>query len=213
MPHTHYRGFWICNTRQNRRKVDKFLDGETYTIRPGAVSIAPKPLFTGLDYDLLPQIIEEEGVPLILEEEVLKHIRDVVVHDIRCILDKFSPQASVQAKADVCREFLRQLVKCHPLITSAVDQWNWRNFLVELRHKLLEYCRSGVSEAFLVFGLYFPKMCTREIQPFFNFKGSCYTDAHWLSLELDPQFNKLGYKMFYMSGFNRNWRKYPFNAF
>lgn len=81
-----------------------------------------------------------------------------------------------------------------------------------MRDRLLEWCQGGLTEAYLTFGRLFPNMCTREIQPYFNFYGkngasTVYTDDHWYDLLDDRDFGPLTSKVYLMSGFNRMWRR------
>lgn len=124
--------------------------------------------------------------------------------DISDAMDEFNKtDIGTAARVACLRKVLRLVVVAYENISNK----RWLGFLRTLYHKLLEFCQNGISEAYLTFSLFFPEMCTREIQPVFNFKTIYYSDGHLDDLSDDPVFGPLAKKVRYMSGYNKLWRQ------
>jgi hypothetical protein len=188
--HIKYRDFWIRNTKTNRKTVDGFLK----TTMP----FKNDKWHLGTRSGIYPQ--PGSG------EQVLMSLKDAVLEQSAIVKEAVGRHE----EAKKLRELLRPLVKAHPYITVISPHLRrLKNVMAAVRNALIEYCQDGVSEAYLVFHLYFPSMCTREIQPFFNYKASrssVYTDDNWHSILTDVDFGPLSKDALYMSGFNRMWR-------
>lgn len=161
--HRPYHGFWIKDTKRNRRKVDQFLalecqdfsDEVKNTMTPEQVQIMKKIVYNG---------------------------REITVEQIRYVI-RF-------------------------MVMGYYDT----RMLKTVRNMLIKWCGYGITEAYLTFNMFFPEMCNREIQPYFNFKFKhhniqVYTDDHWYELLDDPIFGTLSEPVYFLSGFNRMWRE------
>lgn len=203
--HRDYRGFWIRYTKQNRLTVDQFL------LRwqgPNPMLPARTDPEVQWTYQTLDKFIDSINE---CEDEYVRHVRHVQVYrrirdDILDVCYECDGIAvGSEDRAECIRKALRLVVQAYPAIKACHV---WDSFQHNaLKNKLLYLCQKGLSEAYLTFSLFFPEMCTREIQPTFNFKTIYYSDDHLDELRIDPVFGPLAKNMRYMSGYNKQWRQ------
>jgi hypothetical protein len=144
--------------------------------------------------------------------------RGLPANEIQLMLDFVAFYAQIRAilnlaeaahgeERTVCiRKMMRTLIEMYVKLQSLFSAGHMRRFQLTMRDKLLELCTQGVSEAYLAFSAFFSNMCTSEIQPWFNFSSHRYTDEHWYSLQHDPVLRPVAEQVYYLSGFNREWR-------
>jgi hypothetical protein len=83
---------------------------------------------------------------------------------------------------------LRWFIKSHALLLGHDE------FLHTIKQRALVFCSGhGIIEAYLTLWLFWPEMCTEEIQPWFPFCSdkSYYSEEHFLELKNDPDFGPL----------------------
>jgi len=149
----------------------------------------------------------QQPVVITPEEKVfIKKIEDLLMKK----LAEVESALGREAKAYFCGRVFRTVVHEHPIISRRVK---WEKFVDKVKIKMIEMCNEGMIEAYIAFSVYFPEMCTREIQPFFFFGGrnkktsigekSVYSDRRLCSLLKDPVFGTHAAVMMNMT--NREW--------
>lgn len=101
---------------------------------------------------------------------------------------------------------LKQVLRDHVIYHDMISAYHKKHKCLDEAciRALLGYCRKGITEAFLVFSLYYPKMCNKDIQPYF-LRGpkSLYSDLQWFAITHDPVYKDLAVQCYFLSGFNR----------
>lgn len=197
--HCTYRGFWIRDTVWNRTIVDNFLAPQA-----DASNTTPCPQLSVLQMKD-PSAIADAA-------------RGLPASEIQLMLDFIASYLQIKADLDLSmslhgeernvsmRKLIRNLIEKYVGLQSLFGAGHMRKFQLVMRDKLLQMCAQGISEAYLAFSAFFSNMCTREIQPWFNFSSRHYTDEHWYSLQHDPVLRPVAEQVYYLSGFNRMWR-------
>jgi len=198
--HCIYRGFWIRDTKWNRTIVDNFLAPQANT----SSNTVPHPRLT----------VAQMSDPCAIADAVMGLPADKIQHilyfvaiytQIRADLN-LSMASHGKERVTYHRKMVRNMIKMYVMLQSLFSAGYMRKFQLVVRDKMLEMCAKGLSEGYLAFSVFFSNMCTREIQPWFNFSSSHYTDEHWYSLQHDPVLRPVAEQVYYMSGFNREWR-------
>lgn len=197
--HCTYRGFWIRDTEWNRTIVDNFLAPQANA----SSNTTPPHLPVAEMRDPSAVADAARGLPPSEIQNMLDFIAFYL--QIRADLDLTMSLHGEERNASM-RTMVRNLVKMYVKLQTLFSAGHMRKLQLVIRDKLLQMCAQGISEAYLGFSAFFSNMCTREIQPWFNFSSRHYTDEHWYSLQHDPVLRPVADQVYYLSGFNRMWR-------
>jgi len=197
--HCYYRGFWIRNVSWNRTIVDNFLS-------PQAADASNTVPFSNLskavgDHRSIAKAAR--GLPASAMQVMLNFV--AIYAQLRVLLSDVKKTSGAVRNA-LIRRTMRALIDLYVEIRSLFDAGYMMRLKHVIRDKTLELCAQGISEAFLAFSVFFPTLCTSEIQPWFNFSSLHYSDAHWYTLKDDRVLRPVAEQVYYLSGFNREWR-------
>lgn len=203
--HRSYRNFWIRDTYKNRQAVDRFYaELEALPDRPASsgFSKSKDPTFfdsctdSQLD-EIEAQLAESNDTTSLFAKQFKKY----VVKAIQVGLD--SDGSTLEARIRRAGESMRLSSQFHKTIMRWAE---WNKFRKVLIKKTIEMMNEGLVEAYLTFKIYHPEMVTREIQPYFNFKGNAYSDDRWVEVVTNDFWKPYVKDVYFMSGFNRFWR-------
>ena len=148
--------------------------------------------------DALNELIKKSDT----ESYLYKQYRAFVVNSVKKELD--SDGSTLEARITRAGESFRSVVKHNRFL--AWDKLNFAKFLRVFTYKCLELMKDGLVEGYLAFKVFYPKMVSTEIQPYFNFKGKAYSDDRWVSIVTNDFWKPYVKDVYFMSGFNRFWR-------
>jgi len=196
--HCYYRGFWIRNTRWNRATVNSALAAQVDDV----TNKMPVRLTTEQMHDPCAIADAARNVPGHTKQHLLDCVASTLL--ISSSIEAMPPSGPERVQG--MRKLMRSLIERHVSLQPLFDAGYMLRFQVVMHNKLLELCAKGLSEAFLAYSVYFPSTCTVEIQPWFKFSSQYYTDEHWYTLKDDPVLRPVAEQVYYLSGFNREWR-------
>jgi len=128
--------------------------------------------------------------------QVITSEEKAIIKKVKDLLEKTESAEGRDAKAYFCGKVFREMIREHTIISGG-DRWE--KLVDQIKIKTLEMCSTeGMIDAYIAFSVYFPEMCTREIQPFLFFGGrtkktstgenSVYSHRRVCELLKDPVF-------------------------
>jgi hypothetical protein len=219
MHHIIYRSFWIKDTKKNHDSVDQFY-GESLSAMTVKVKVKGKvkgkmvirrSLFCsenklGLNLDIMKALLEDiqHDNNVNVNVTIMEGLKLLVVNTIHNELVELDKMNSRKNRLIVAKKIMHSLVVCHPIITHALFLETFNKFVYTVLDKCLEFTRvDGLPEAFLVFGLYRPNLCTSEIQPCMNYDTDVYKQTNFKKLRADTTYAPMIADFGVLSGFHK----------
>ena len=193
--HYNYRGFWIRNSSKFRKNVDKFYQSFAYLLDEDSLSsiyMSPVEVLGNnlhLSYNIanIDGFLENTQSTFYLsqlnqfETKIIPFlsVRELICYITNNLSDSDSDLIVSQLIANLFFEQIKNIDECcteeretninvfTKFLIFTYDIWEkWNKFKKAVEIKMLELCRHGIYDGFLVLRLLNPKLCCKEIQPY-----------------------------------------------
>lgn len=209
--HIEYRGFWIRNNRINRRKVDRFY--QSY-LRITGISLTKKInilqglCFMGDNTAVMPSLYCELTNTIFTNHgQLVSYFKTGLANELTNL---FSEQ--IGCIKGTKQERILAAKKLFRLLAFTYESWSelpeFESFKISTANKALSLAQQGMTEAFLVFSMIHPNLCTTQIQPHVNQDPLIYSDENWDRVVGDPVYSiDVLSHVYFLSGFNYLWKE------